>query len=292
MTPNPDPQPQPFCMYCDLAIRKTRDATRNEWEHMDGFSFCKDGQHWAWPRTMNPDPQGGESNMTDEPKPRYDSASGEVTYVVGGIHYNSRAEANHYKPEGATTQPTPAVPKQNWRQFIAQLDGIEDSAHIEAKIRSRVDMNDATPDDWIWETLAFLEGQGFLASPAQPVPSAGSKPQEQGGTPQCAGPFVDAWDCPVHDPRKSVHPPEPLRVQIKPDDWKECKTALRVCENCEQTYEKHHHSRGDAFCYIVGDELFRYVHPSALPDPPALPEAIAPKDTPTEPKSAPVAGSC
>lgn len=43
------------CEYCDLPIRETRQGDmRNDWEHMNGLSFCADGKHLAWPSTMKP----------------------------------------------------------------------------------------------------------------------------------------------------------------------------------------------------------------------------------------------
>jgi hypothetical protein len=42
---------QKVCRHCDLPIRKTHlGRVRNEWEHMNGMSFCADGKHWAWPK--------------------------------------------------------------------------------------------------------------------------------------------------------------------------------------------------------------------------------------------------
>jgi hypothetical protein len=44
----------PICKHCNLAIRETHMGNvRNEWEHMNGLSFCADGKHWAWP-TVEP----------------------------------------------------------------------------------------------------------------------------------------------------------------------------------------------------------------------------------------------
>ena len=49
---------EPVCKYCDLPIRETHQGRiRNEWEHLDGFSFCVDGQHWAWPKDPTPSVQ-------------------------------------------------------------------------------------------------------------------------------------------------------------------------------------------------------------------------------------------
>lgn len=39
-----------LCEHCDLPIRETHmGRVRNEWEHMNGLSFCADGKNWAWP---------------------------------------------------------------------------------------------------------------------------------------------------------------------------------------------------------------------------------------------------
>lgn len=41
----------PICKHCDLPIRETHMGhVRNEWEHMNGLSFCADNKHWAWPK--------------------------------------------------------------------------------------------------------------------------------------------------------------------------------------------------------------------------------------------------
>lgn len=40
-----------LCKYCNLPIRETyMGRVRNEWEHMNGLSFCANGKHWAWPK--------------------------------------------------------------------------------------------------------------------------------------------------------------------------------------------------------------------------------------------------
>jgi hypothetical protein len=54
---------QPTCKYCELPIRETKmPVTRNEWEHMNGLSFCADNEHWAWPTA---EPAQGEPKMID-----------------------------------------------------------------------------------------------------------------------------------------------------------------------------------------------------------------------------------
>lgn len=48
----PELQPAPpNCKHCHLPIRETgMGRVRNEYEHMDGKSFCKDKATWAWPK--------------------------------------------------------------------------------------------------------------------------------------------------------------------------------------------------------------------------------------------------
>jgi phage terminase large subunit GpA-like protein len=47
---------QPQCKHCNLPIRETHQGrVRNEWEHMNGLSFCADGKNWAWPIAKQPE---------------------------------------------------------------------------------------------------------------------------------------------------------------------------------------------------------------------------------------------
>lgn len=48
--PAPAEEEKPLCKHCKLPIRKTGNGRiRNEWEHMDGMSYCKGASTYAWP---------------------------------------------------------------------------------------------------------------------------------------------------------------------------------------------------------------------------------------------------
>lgn len=44
-----------LCRHCELPIRETHmGRVRNEWEHLNGFSFCADSSNYAWPKAAEP----------------------------------------------------------------------------------------------------------------------------------------------------------------------------------------------------------------------------------------------
>jgi hypothetical protein len=83
------------CKHCDLPIRETHmGRVRNEWEHLNGLSFCANSSNYAWPKAAEP------------------ASPVAPTYNYTGVYHCQRCGYAH-AGDCKSSQPTPVVVPEN-----------------------------------------------------------------------------------------------------------------------------------------------------------------------------------